>query len=120
MKNVLLDYLHGRGNLAQVKGAEDFDSFCQAVREDVPGRLRWQLYMRLGLVPWEGRPGRDELLYAAAQLRLDREAALDRLCPACRARAEGCAVCGSSLPVENPVFDEQRYEELKRHGTSEL
>ncbi len=120
MKNVLLEYLHGRGDLAQIKSAGDFDSFCQAVREDAAGRLRWQLYRRLGILPWKGTPGRDALLYAAAQLRLEREAALDALCPACRARAEGCPACGGSLPVENPVFDEQRYEELKRHGTSEL
>ena len=120
MRSILEAWLHGQGDLEAVKTAADFDALCAACAEDAAGRLRWQLSRRLGLVPWEGRPGRDEYLYALANLRLDREAELDALCPACRAGAEAirCPCCGGPLPTVNPGFDENRYEELKHAETT--
>lgn len=115
MRALLNDYLHGRGDLARVRTAADFDALCEAVSRDEAGRLRWRLSRCLGLAPWAGVPGRDEYLYALAQLRLDRDERLDALCPACRANtgAAKCACCGAPMPTVNPGFDENRYEELK-------
>ena len=122
MRALLEAWLHGQGSLEAVKTAADFDALCEAVSQDAAGRLRWQLDRRLGLVPWEGRPGRDEYLYALANLRVDREEQLDALCPACRAEATArrCPCCGGAMPVTNPGFDEGRYEELKHDGPTSL
>ena len=76
-----------------------------------------------GALPTEARArerkGRDYLWCLVHQL-LDREEELDRLCPACRAKAEErhCPVCGQSVGAwgegaANPAFDERRYEQLK-------
>ena len=64
-----------------------------------------------------------DVLWCAVNLLLDDEEELDRLCPACRARAEEerCADCGAPLAsVEsgrNEGFDQARFEELCREGT---
>lgn len=120
MKDSLRNYLHGTGTLDAVRTPADFEALCAAVEADGAGRLRWKLGRRLGLPPFAGTPGRDEYLYACAQLWADRQEALSALCPKCRARAlrEACPVCGGALPTENPAFDENRYEELKQHDTS--
>lgn len=120
METILSEYLHGRGTLDACRSGQDFDKLCQAVAADRAGRLRWQTARALGIPLWEKLPGRDDYLYALAQLRLDREEALDHLCPACRAKAEKdlCAHCGKPLPIKNPAFDEARFEELKHHDTS--
>ena len=120
MRSVLYDYLHGQGDLGAVRSAADFDALCAAAAEDAAGRLRWKLDRALGLVPWAGAPGRDDYLYALANLRLDRAERLDALCPACRADAEAvrCVCCGGAMPTVNPGFDEGRYEELKHDGTA--
>jgi hypothetical protein len=122
MRSVLYDYLHGQGDLGAVRSAADFDALCAAAAEDTAGRLRWKLDRVLGLAPWAGQPGRDEYLYALANLRLDRAERLDALCPACRANAEAvrCACCGGAMPTVNPGFDEGRYEELKHDGPASL
>ena len=120
MQQLLSDYLHGVGTLESVTGPEDFAALCSAVRGNAALRLRWKLDRRLGIPPWNGTPGRDECLLALAQLRADREEALDSLCPACRAQVgEGrCRSCGGALPTENPAFDEARFEELKHDGAA--
>lgn len=117
MEAALRAYLHGEGTLEKVRTPQDFDALCRAVEADGAGRLRWRLERSLGVPPWEGRPGRDEYLYAAAQLCADRADALQRLCPACREQAlrEACTLCGAALATVNPTFDEQRYEELKQY-----
>ena len=62
--------------------------------------------------------GRD-FLWCLANGLLDREEELERLCPACRARAleERCPVCGQSAGnsegMVNPAFDPERFEKLK-------
>ena len=120
MQQVLADYLHGSGTLASVRSAGDFSRLCAAARDDPAGRLRWKLARRLGTAPWTGTPGRDEYLYALANLSVDRDEALEALCPACRqAVGDGrCRACGASLPTVNPGFDETRYEELKHDGSA--
>ena len=120
MRTVLSDYLHGTGTLTQVRTAADFAELCRAVRDDSAGRLRWHVLRRLGLTPWQGTPGRDEYLYALANLQADRDEALSALCPDCRAHIEDgrCRACGAPIPVENPAFDESRFEELKHDGSA--
>jgi len=117
MKALLYNYLHKAGTLDEVRTPEDFSKLCAAVAADTAGRLRWQLERSLGLPPWDTPPGRDEYLYASAQLQQDREEALSRLCPACRETAERnvCRLCGAALPTQNPAFDHARYEELKQY-----
>ena len=61
-----------------------------------------------------------DFLWCALNLMLDREEELDRLCPACRARAEEerCPVCGAPAGERsdgvNAAFDEERYRRLMR------
>lgn len=74
-------------------------------------------------LPTEGRAREmkdRDYLWCLAQELLDREQALERLCPECRSRAEEerCPACGR--PAErwaegavNPVFDLARFERLK-------
>ena len=61
--------------------------------------------------------GRD-YLWCLANGILDREEALEGLCPACRSRAleERCALCGQPAPqwgAENAAFDLGRVMRLK-------
>ena len=76
-----------------------------------------------GALPTEARAremkNRDYLWCLVHEV-LDREEALARLCPACRARAEEkrCPVCGQPAAdwgegAENPAFDWARFAELK-------
>ena len=78
---------------------------------------------QFGALPTEERSqamkGRD-YLWCLANILLDGEEALDRLCPDCRSRAmeEHCPVCGQSRRqwgegMENAAFDPRRFEELK-------
>ncbi len=63
-----------------------------------------------------------DYLWCLANLALDDEEELARLCPACKAEAlEGrCPACGApageSEAMVNPAFDRERYEELRRGG----
>lgn len=63
-----------------------------------------------------------DYLWCLAQQLLDDEEELDRLCPACRARAEEnrCPGCGAPVgePVRenNPNFDWARFEQMKKGG----
>ena len=80
---------------------------------------------RFGALPTEAR-ARDmkarDYLWCLAQELLDREEALEELCPACRARAleERCPVCGRETGRDegmvNPAFDPARFEALKGGG----
>ena len=80
---------------------------------------------RFGALPTEAR-ARDmkarDYLWCLAQELLDREEALEGLCPACRARAleERCPVCGRETRRDegmvNPAFDPARFEALKGGG----
>lgn len=61
-----------------------------------------------------------DYLWCALNLMLDREEALERLCPHCRAEAEEnrCPVCGmptgEGAAAQNASFDQERYERMKR------
>ena len=63
--------------------------------------------------------GRD-YLWCLANLLLDGEEGLARMCPECRERAleAHCPVCGRPGGQEtvNPAFDLARFEALKRRG----
>lgn len=61
-----------------------------------------------------------DYLWCLVNHLLDKEEELDRLCPACRARAmkNQCPVCGRAAEqwgegMDNPAFDRSRFEELK-------
>ena len=65
-----------------------------------------------------------DYLWCLANLLLDGEEELERLCPQCRARAEEdrCPVCGQPAAAlgeggVNPAFDPARYERLARGET---
>lgn len=93
-----------------------------------PGeRLRWRVLRQFHALPSERRAremkARD-YLWCLANTLLDREEALERLCPACRARVmeERCPSCGRPAAqwgegASNPSFDPARFEELKRGET---
>ena len=59
-----------------------------------------------------------DYVWCLAQQLLDDEEELDRLCPACRAKAleERCSACGqpaASWGGVNPAFDQERFDKLK-------
>lgn len=93
---------------------------------DPAGRLRWRVLRQFHALPTEGR-ARDmkerDYLWCLANALIDREEALERLCPDCRARAmeERCPVCGAEAAgwgerIVNPAFDMERFEALKGGG----
>ena len=88
------------------------------LQEEPYERLKWKVLRAFGVLPSEQR-ARDmtdgDFLYCVAQMMLDEQEALDRLCPSCRAEAEKerCPVCGAESFEENAGFDEKRFEELK-------
>lgn len=101
---------------------EGLEEVKDGLRGDSGERLRWRVLRQFGALPTESRAremkGRD-YLWCLANSLLDREEALERLCPACRARAleERCPVCGQApedWPDINAAFDPERFEKLKR------
>ena len=64
-----------------------------------------------------------DYLWCGVNLLLDQEEVTRCLCPACRAKlAEPvCPICGGATgwteSDENPVFDEERFAQLKRGET---
>lgn len=92
--------------------------------EDWEARIRWKVLRKFGVLPSENRAKemtRNDYLYCALQLMLEREEQLEMLCPQCRSQAEEnhCSVCGKVLSGEkgqNPAFDAKRFEELRKHG----
>ena len=88
-------------------------------------RLKWRVLRAFRALPTEERvkamTGRD-YLWCALHLLLDQEEEAARLCPACRAEAEEarCPVCGRAVGEvtrgENPGFDLDRFERLKKGG----
>ena len=88
------------------------------LRQEPYERLKWKVLTHFGVLPSEQRAKEmtdGDFLYCVAQMTLDEEESLDRLCPSCRAEAEKerCPVCGAESFAENAGFDEKRFEELK-------
>lgn len=88
-------------------------------------RLQWRVLRAFGALPTEGRARamtEGDYLWCAANLLLDGEEALDRLCPSCREAAEKdrCPVCGrekaGTVREENPAFDWARFQALKKEA----
>ena len=89
-------------------------------------RLKWRVLREFKALPTEERvqkmTGRD-YLWCALHLLLDQEEEAARLCPLCRAEAEKetCPVCGREVGEvtrgENPGFDLERFERLKKGGS---
>lgn len=87
-------------------------------------RIRWRVLRAFSALPTEQRV-RDmtegDYLYCAAQMLLDQQESMERLCPSCQQAAEKhcCPGCGKPVMNEtekNPQFDLARFEELRRHG----
>ena len=51
-----------------------------------------------------------DYVWCLSHLALDQEEELERLCPACRARASSSQGEGAV----NPAFDQERYERLRK------
>lgn len=100
------------------------ESLRDKLGEDWEARIRWKVLRQFGVLPSERRAKemtRNDYLYCALQLMLEREEQLEKLCPQCRNQAEEdhCSVCGQVLCGEkgqNPAFDAKRFEELRKHG----
>ena len=92
----------------------------QALAQEPYARLQWRVLRAFGALPTEQR-ARDmtdgDYLWCALNLVLDREEELEKLCPACRKKAEEqvCPVCGESMEDwgHNDGFDWARFEQLK-------
>ena len=85
-------------------------------------RLKWRVLRYAGALPSEKRVQAmtdGDYLYCLMHELLDREEALERMCPACRQRAEEarCSVCGELLADtaggDNAGFDMARYLRMK-------
>nr|DAL49442.1 MAG TPA_asm: zinc-ribbon containing domain protein [Caudoviricetes sp.] len=85
-------------------------------------RLKWRVLRYAGALPSEKRAQEmtdADYLYCLTHELLDREEALERLCPACRERAgeARCSACGTPLAETagggNESFDMARFLRLK-------
>lgn len=103
---------------------EKMEQLMEALRQEPMERIRWRVLRAFSALPTERRV-RDmtegDYLYCAAQMLLDKQERLDRLCPSCRRKAEEntCPGCGTAIAKEtegNPQFDFARFEELRSHG----
>lgn len=98
--------------------AESGSRLRELLADEPYERLKWKVLSRFGVLPSEQR-ARDmtdgDFLYCVAQMTLDEQEKLGRLCPSCRAEAQKrrCPVCGAEQFEENAGFDENRFEELK-------
>lgn len=106
----------GRGAFQELK-----QSLARLPRQ----RLQWRVLRAFRALPTEGRARamtEGDYLWCAANLLLDGEEALDRLCPSCREAAEKdrCPVCGreksAAVREENPAFDWARFQALKKEA----
>ena len=102
---------------ALLDGAENPSS------EDAPyERLKWRVLRYAGALPSEKRAQEmtdADYLYCLVHEMLDREEAMERLCPECRTRAEEarCSICGAKLGETagggNASFDMARFIRMK-------
>ena len=85
-------------------------------------RLKWRVLRYAGALPSEKRAQEmtdADYLYCLAHEMLDREEAMERLCPECRTRAEEtrCSICGAKLGETagggNASFDMARFIRMK-------
>ncbi len=101
---------------------EELEQVKAELSSDPGERLRWRVLRQFGALPSEGRArtmkGRD-YLWCLANILLDREEELGRLCPSCRSQAmeERCPVCGRpgaewAEGTGNASFDLARFAEL--------
>ena len=103
--------------------SEELEQVKQELGEDPGQRLRWRTLKQFHALPTEerARAMKDrDYLWCLANVILDREEELERLCPACRAQAmeEKCLRCGRPAAEwgesgGNPTFDPARFEQLK-------
>ena len=101
--------------------AQERRALREALEKAPYERLKWRVLRTFGVLSSERRARemtRGDYLYCVMNLALDDEQAMRQLCPQCREEAERsvCVCCGAPLPEENPGFDEERFEELKRNG----
>lgn len=94
------------------------------LKQEPMERIRWYVLKNFGVLPTEKRAREmteGDFLYCALQLMLDGEERKQKLCPSCREKLEEhrCSCCGGRMENElgeNPRFDINRFEEMKRNG----
>lgn len=88
-------------------------------------RLKWRVLRYAGALPSEERAREmtdADYLYCLVHEMLDREEALEKLCPKCRLRAEEmrCSACGEKIGEmaggSNAGFDMARFLRMKEGG----
>lgn len=107
----------------ELEQPEKLEAILRGLREAPMERIRWKVLRAFLALPTEERVKNmteGDYLYCAAQLLLDREEQMEKLCPECRENRKNlCPGCGRQLSGEqnvNPQFDMGRFEELKQHG----
>ncbi len=103
---------------------ESMEQIMAQLKAEPMERIRWRVLRAFSALPTEQRVKEmteGDYLYCAAQILLDQQESMERLCPSCRKKAERhyCPGCGKAIINEtekNPQFDPARFEELRRHG----
>lgn len=104
--------------------AERLEELRQQLAREPEERIRWKVLKAFGVLPSEKRAlemTRGDYLRCALHLMLDRQEQLERLCPHCREqlKEDRCSVCGGVMTGEtgeNPHFDREKFEEMKKNG----
>lgn len=113
--------LDGAENPSSEDGREKVETLKKAGARAYE-RLKWRVLRYAGALPSEKRAQEmtdADYLYCLAHEMLDREEAMERLCPECRTRAEEtrCSICGAKLGETagggNASFDMARFIRMK-------
>lgn len=114
--------LDGAENPSSEDRAREGGSAKKSMEHAPYERLKWRVLRYAGALPSEKRAQEmtdADYLYCLAHEMLDREEAMERLCPECRTRAEEarCSICGAKLGETagggNASFDMARFVRMK-------
>lgn len=114
--------LDGAENPSSEDGREKVETLKKSMEHAPYERLKWRVLRYAGALPSEKRAQEmtdADYLYCLAHEMLDREEAMERLCPECRTRAEEtrCSICGAKLGETagggNASFDMARFIRMK-------
>lgn len=114
--------LDGAENPSSEDGREKVEALKKSMEHAPYERLKWRVLRYAGALPSEKRAQEmtdADYLYCLVHEMLDREEAMERLCPECRTRAEEarCSICGAKLGETagggNASFDMARFIRMK-------
>lgn len=114
--------LDGAENPSSEDGREKVEALKKAWSTRPYERLKWRVLRYAVALPSEKRAQEmtdADYLYCLVHEMLDREEAMERLCPECRTRAEEarCSICGAKLGETagggNASFDMARFIRMK-------